>query len=95
MCCFLTSLALVGPRLALLVYLLLPFGYAKANLAFHTFIWPFLGWVFLPWTTLMYLLAYPLYGFGWFLLGLGLCADIASYASAAYKREEFPYYIGP
>ena len=96
MCCFLASLVLVGPRLAFLVYLIIPYGQMKAAMAFHnTFVWPLLGFVFLPWTTLMYVIAYPIYGFSWFLIALGVVADIASYTAAAYRRQEFPYYSGP
>lgn len=64
-------------------------------MAFHTLIWPLLAFVFLPWTTLMYVIAFPVYGFGWLLLGLGVAADIASYASAVYRRQDVPYYSGP
>ena len=95
MCCFLTSLVLVGPRLAFLVLLLFPYGQAKASLAFNTLFWPLLGWVFLPWTTLMYVIAFPVVGFNWLLVGMGLLADIATYAAAAYRRQDVPYYTGP
>jgi hypothetical protein len=95
MCCFLASLMLVGPRLAILVYLLYPVGAAKASMAFHTLIWPLLGFVFLPWTTLMYLIAYPVFGFDWFFIAIGFLADIATYAAAAYRRQDMPYYSGP
>jgi hypothetical protein len=38
----------------------------------------FLGWLFLPWTTLMYISIYPggITRFDWIFLGLGLFADI-------------------
>jgi hypothetical protein len=89
------SLALLGPRFAFLIALISPYGQMKASEAFHTLIWPLLGFVFLPWTTLMYLIAFPVYGFGWFLVGLGLVADIASYAAAASRRGDVAYYAGP
>jgi hypothetical protein len=95
MCCFLASLVFVGPRLAFIIYLLFPYGQMKAAMAFHTLIWPLLGWVFLPWTTLMYMVVYPVYGWSWFLVGLGLVADIATYAAAASQRQDVPYYSGP
>jgi hypothetical protein len=95
MCCFLASLVFVGPRLAFIVYLLFPYGQMKAAMAFNTLIWPLLGWAFLPWTTLMYMVVYPVYGWSWFLVGLGLVADIATYAAAARQRQDVPYYSGP
>ncbi len=95
MCCFLASLALLGPRFAFLVMLLFPYGQAKAAMAFNTVIWPLLGFLFLPWTTLIYVLAYPVYGLTWFWVALGLVLDIATYASAAYRRHDVSYYTGP
>ena len=44
MCCFLTALFLVGPRLAILVWYL--FQPVYVNAAFDNFIWGFLGWLF-------------------------------------------------
>ena len=56
MCCFLIALFAVGPRLAFLVYWLIQPAYVQG--VFNTWIWPLLGLIFLPWTTLMYTLAY-------------------------------------
>ena len=53
MCCFFTSLLLVGPRLAMLVWWIINPVYV--NLSFDHWIWGILGWIFLPWTTLMYI----------------------------------------
>lgn len=54
MCCLFLSLMFFGPRLAFFVYWLLPVGRAKVILAFDTWLWPILGLIFAPWTTLMY-----------------------------------------
>jgi aminopeptidase len=43
MCGFLSSLWLLGPRFAFLVYWLIPYGRLRITAAFSTFIWPFLG----------------------------------------------------
>ena len=95
MCCFFLGLLFFGPRLAFLIYWLIPFGRIQISLAFNTWIWPLLGLIFLPWTTLIYTIVYgangPV-GFDWLWIGLGLLADIASYTSGAYKRREIPYY---
>jgi hypothetical protein len=83
------------PRLALLfVWLFTPL----VNRAFHnTFIWPLLGIIFLPFTTLIYVLVYnPLVGvtgWGWLWVILGFVLDISSYSSSAYSnRNRIPGY---
>ena len=91
MCCTLTALLFVGPRLAILVWYL--FTPAYVNGAFDSFIWGFLGFLFLPWTTLMYIAIYPggIIGFDWILLGLGIFADMAHYFGIYRNKESVPY----
>jgi hypothetical protein len=98
MCCFFTTLFFFGPRLAFLIYWLIPAGRLKIATSFNTFIWPLLGLIFLPWTTLMYVIVYGangLVGFDWLWLGLGLLADISSYAAGAARRKDASFYTGP
>ena len=95
MCCFFATLLFFGPRLAFLIYWLFPAGAVKINLAFNTFIWPLLGLIFLPWTTLMYVIIFPINSFDWLWLGIALFADIAGYAGGAYNRKQVPGYTGP
>ena len=57
MCCLVTVLVFLGPRLGILVWWLLDMP--RWNLTFNTFIWPLLGFIFLPWTTLAYVLVFP------------------------------------
>ena len=91
MCCFITALALAGPRLAILVWWL--FNPVYFNGAYDHFIWGFLGWLLLPWTTLMYVAIYPggIMGFDWILLGLGVFLDIFSYTASYRERAAVPY----
>jgi len=91
MCCFFTSLLLVGPRLALLVWWIIRPIYIYA--AYDHWIWGLLGWVFLPWTTLMYIAIYPggIVGFDWLFLGLGVFSDMATFFGGYSKRERIPY----
>ena len=96
MCCFFTALIFFGPRLAILVWYLISPVYVNAS--FGSFILPCLGFVFLPWTTLMFIAVYPggVTGFfEWLLIGLGVFADIASYAGGGYNRKRVPGYTGP
>jgi hypothetical protein len=91
MCCFITSLLLVGPRLGLLVWWIINPIYVNA--AYDHWIWGILGWIFLPWTTLMYIAIYPggIVGFDWILLGLGVFTDMFSYFGGYREREYIPY----
>jgi hypothetical protein len=87
MCCFLTTLFLLGPRIAALVWWL--FWPARWNLAFSSIIWPILGIIFAPWTTLMYVIIFPLAGFwDWLFLILAIIADLASYGGGGYSNRE-------
>jgi hypothetical protein len=90
MCCFFASLVLIGPRFAILIWWL--YEPARWQAAFNNFIWAFLGFIFAPWTTMMWVAvggAGKIEGFDWFLLALGVFADVATYAGSAYgKRDE-------
>jgi hypothetical protein len=93
MCCFFLTLLFLGPRFAFLIYWLIRPAYV--NYVFNTWIWPLLGLIFLPWTTLMWVIVYGtngIVGFDWVWIGLALAADIFSYTSGAYKRRSIPGY---
>jgi hypothetical protein len=91
MCCIFTTILLVGPRLGIMVWYL--FSPAYVNGAFDSWFWGFLGFLFLPWTTLMYIAIYPggIIGFDWIWLGLAVFADIATYLGGYRERERVPY----
>ena len=91
MCCILTAIFFIGPRVGLLVWYL--FSPLYVNGAFDSFIWGFLGWLLLPWTTLMYVAIYPggILGFDWLFLGIGVFADIFSYMGGYRERARVPY----
>jgi hypothetical protein len=95
MCCIITSLFLLGPRAAALIWWLI--NPLRFSAAFSSFIWPILGIIFLPWTTLMYLIVWSpvtgIYGLDWLWLGLGVLADIGTYTGGGYgNRERIPGY---
>jgi hypothetical protein len=95
MCCVITVLLLLGPRFATIVwYIADP---SRFNLAFNTLVIPCLGFIFLPWTLLSYLVVWQpavgVVGFGWVIVGLGLLADIATYSGGGYgNRRRMPGY---
>ena len=88
MCCFAATLLLLGPRAAILVWWLV--DQVRWSAAFDTFVWPLLGFIFVPWTTLAYVLVFPggVDGFDWLWIGLGLLADIFSYTGSAYGNRD-------
>ena len=57
MCCFFSVLLFLGPRAAILIWWLVNPLLWQAT--FDRFIWPLLGFIFVPWTTLMYVLVAP------------------------------------
>jgi hypothetical protein len=95
MCCFWTILVFLGPRFANIVWWIAnPTRWVgDTNLsAFDSAIWPILGIIFVPWTTLMYLLVFPggVTGFDWFWLGLAVLGDISMYAGGGVgNRDRF------
>jgi hypothetical protein len=88
MCCFATVLLFLGPRVAFLVYWLVPVGRVRVEAAFNTWIWPLLGLIFLPWTVLLYMLLYPVVGWEWVAVGFGLVADLGAYTGGFRNRRK-------
>jgi hypothetical protein len=90
MCCLLTVLLFLGPRVAgILWWIAQP---TRWNLAFGSFIWPVLGLIFVPFTTLMYVLLATgpggVGGFDWLWVGLAVVADIASYGGGGFGNRD-------
>ncbi len=97
MCCFITALLLLGPRFAVLVWWIVE--PARFSAAINGFLIPCLGFLFLPWTLLAYLVSWQpavgIQGFGWVVVGLGLLADIATYSGGGYgNRNRISGYTG-
>jgi len=93
MCCILSALALLGPRFAIIVWWIA--DPARWDKSFDTWIWPVLGFVFLPFTTLMYVVVRPggVSGFDLVWIGLAVVADVAMYSGSGYgNRDRMPGY---
>lgn len=87
MCCIFSILLLLGPRAAIIVWWLLDTLYFRTT--FDAIVWPILGTVFVPWTTLAYLLINP-YGFegwNWLWLAGGLILDLSSYGGSGWSGK--------
>jgi hypothetical protein len=93
MCCLFTTLVFLGTRVAGILWWI--FQPIRWNAAFNSIIWPILGLIFLPWTTLMYVIISPagVVDFDWLWLGLAALADIGMYAGGGYgNRDRIPSY---
>jgi len=86
--CFLILVGAMFPRTALVLLELFTNWNDKA---FDSFWVGFIGFLFLPYTTLAFVLMDnlldPINGFGWFVVVLGFLADVASYGGAAQNRR--------
>jgi hypothetical protein len=57
----------------------------EVEAAFDTWVWPALGLVFLPWTTIVYVIAWSpvggVSGAEWLFVALGFLLDVATYSA--------------
>jgi hypothetical protein len=90
MCCIVLLASGLGPRIVLLGWWI--FG-DKVDAAFSTWVWPLLGLLFLPWTTLFYVIAWsPIGGVSdaeWLLVALGVVFDVATYGARTAKDRYY------
>lgn len=87
--CFVIFMAMLSPRLALFFVWVFT---DLVNRAFDSWVAPALGFLFLPWTTLVYVLVYDdndVSALGWFFFALALVADLSSYgwSSRRYRTR--------
>jgi hypothetical protein len=87
--CFLVLMAWISPRLALFFVWL--FSNVLSD-AFDSWLIPLLGFFLLPWTTLVYALAWSygsneVVGFEWFFVILAFVVDLGSYTSGWRSRR--------
>jgi hypothetical protein len=91
MVCLFALLATFAPRLMLLIlWIFTPL----VNRTFDFWLWPLLGLIFLPFTTLMYVLAVGPLGaanvWGWLMVFFGLLIDLRSFADVHANRARLP-----
>ncbi len=95
-CCATALLVLVARVAILLWYLSDP---QRFNLAFRdwslpvtfsvpAWAWALVGGIFLPWTTLAYLVVFPggIAGYGWIILGIAFLFDLAGHGGSYRHR---------
>ena len=88
MCCLLTLLVILGPRVVIVVWWIL--NPAIFNAVFSTILLPVLGIIFLPWTTLVYVYLAPfgIVGIEWMALGLGVLIDIVTHGGGFLRNRD-------
>jgi hypothetical protein len=87
--CLAVVLAIVSPRLALIVMALFSDILSRA---FDSWLLPLIGFFVLPWTTLAYgvmwdIGTHKVSGFEWFVVVLAFLADLGSYGGTARGRR--------
>jgi hypothetical protein len=86
-CCLVLLASGLGPRIVLAGWWI--FG-EKVDVAFGSWIWPLLGLLFLPWTTLFYVIVWSIGGVSgaeWLLVALGLLLDFGTYGARTAKAR--------
>jgi hypothetical protein len=89
-CCLLAVVGSFFPRIALLLMWIFT---TYVDRAFTSFIWPLLGLIFLPFTTIFYCLSWNpvthgVHGAAWIWVIIGLLLDLGSYASGGRGRQQ-------
>jgi hypothetical protein len=92
--CLFFFILLLGPRVGIIMWSILE--PARWESAYDSFFWPLLGFIFLPWTTLMFVAVAPfgnVDGWDWFWLGLAVLADVFALSGGGYtNRSRIPSY---
>jgi hypothetical protein len=87
--CLAVVLALISPRLAIIVMALFSNILSRA---FDSWLLPLIGFFILPWTTLAYAVmwdvgTHEVTGFEWFVVVLAFLLDLGSYGGTARGRR--------
>ena len=90
--CLLALFAGAFPRIAVVIFWIA--RPERMDAIFTSFVWPVLGIIFLPFTTLIYILLYQdiqgVTGWDWFWIGLAVLLDLSHWAATASQRNQVP-----
>ncbi len=103
MSCFTTIFLVIGSRIAILLwwladpqrfYLAFKNWVMLGNYAIPVWVWTLIGGIFLPWTTLAYLLVFPggILGYDWIVLGIGFLIDLGGHFGVYRHRDRIRSY---
>lgn len=93
--CLLAMGAAFAPRLVLLIALIWNTARWKLVWADTSWVWGLLGFIFAPYTTIMYVLVWSVggvSGWDWLWIGMGVLLDIMKWGQMAANRREVPGY---
>jgi hypothetical protein len=86
--CIFALIAILSPRFAIILLWLFT---NYVDRAFAGWFLPLLGVIFLPWTTLFYVLVDiapgPIHVAGWIVIGIGVVLDLNSIGQASRRRR--------
>lgn len=89
--CLLAMAAGFAPRLVLIIMWIVG---PRVSAAFSSVIWPLLGLIFLPYTTIMYVLVYSpvtgVQGWDWVWIALGVWLDFMKWSRIYENRQNIP-----
>ena len=90
MCCGIAILGILGPRALIFFWWLM--DPARWSVTFGgEVLLPALGFLFLPWTTIMYVVVWSVGGLtplGWIAVLLGLLVDLGTYGGGAVGNKD-------
>lgn len=90
--CLLAFTLAVAPRLVLILAWIFS---NRWDFVWNTWFWPLLGILFLPYTTVMYMLVWSpsgIVGFDWLWILLGVVMDVSKWSQIAANRRSIPGY---
>jgi hypothetical protein len=93
--CLLAFAASIAPRVVLLLAWI--FSERWDIVWKGQWLWPLLGIIFLPYTTIMYMLTWSasgIHGWDWMWILMGLMLDVMKYGQIANNRKGIPGYPG-
>jgi len=87
--CLFVLVAMISPRLA---FILIWIFSDRISIAFDNFFVPLLGFLFLPITSVVYVLVYDpiagVNGLGWFLVVFAFLVDLGAYSGSRYSTHK-------
>lgn len=90
--CLLAIFAGLFPRIALIIFWLA--RPERMDLIFTSVVWPVLGIIFLPFTTVIYVLlwqpAVGVTGWDWLWIAIAVVLDLSHWAASASQRNQIP-----